>query len=92
MPEQIPFYHVGATSTSNPFATSGIDWCPRCKKQVDTDMAAIHQGTTFTFKRWCNECGRVIANGMWDRVCMITNRPLPPAAVQWTIKPGRDRR
>ena len=92
MAEIIPWHHVGSTSTSNPFGTVGIDWCPRCKKQVDTDVAAMHHGSTFTFKKTCAECGRVICHGIYDQVCILGNKQLPPAAVEWTIIPGKDRR
>lgn len=91
MSEQIPWYHVGATSSSNPFASVGIDYCMRQRKQVDTDFWAVHQGTTFTFKKTCVECGYVICSGIFDRVAVMSHKPLPPAALEWTITPGKDR-
>ena len=87
----IPWY-MRSTSTSNPFSTTGIDWCPRCKLQVDTDTAAEHQGTTFTFKKWCRRCGRVICAGIYDSVAILSDRPLPPAALEWTWQGGKDKR
>lgn len=92
MPEPIPFYHVGPTSTSNPFASVGTDWCPRCRMECEADMAALHHGETFTFKKWCVRCGKVICSGIFNQVCVLTNTPLPPAALEWTFEPGRDRR
>lgn len=89
---QIPWYHTGPTSSSNPFASLGTDYCPRCKQECEADMAAIHDGTTFTYKKWCCRCGKVIARGMWDQVRILSDRPLPPAALEWTLEPGRDRR
>lgn len=92
MSEQIPWYHQGATSQTNPFASTGTDWCPRCKMECEVDMASIHQGTTFTYKKWCVRCGRVICNGIYDQVRLMSNVPLPAAALEWNWKPGRDRR
>ena len=60
--------------------------------EVEADMAALHQGTTFTYKKTCNRCGKVICNGIFDGVCLLTNRPLPSVALEWTVKPGKDRR
>ena len=90
----IPWWHLGHTYTNNnsPFSTCGIDWCPQCKCEVDTNSAGIQHMDTFTFKRWCAKCGRVISWGIYNQCLMLSNKPLPPAAVEWTIKPGRDRR
>lgn len=88
----IPWWHIGHTySNNNPFATSGIDWCTRCRSEVDTDCAGIQQNDTFTFKRWCAKCGKVISWGIYNQCLMLSNTPLPPAAVEWTVTPGKDK-
>lgn len=89
---KIPWWHQGATSSSNPFASFGTDWCPRCKMECEADMAAHHQGETFTYKKWCLRCGKVISHGMWDKVALLTKTPLPPAAFEWCLTNGKDRR
>jgi len=89
---KIPWWHQGTTSTSNPFSSLGTDWCRHCKMEVDCDTKAEHVGTTFTWKRWCNRCGRVTQSGIYDQVCILTNTPLPQAAIEWTREGGMDRR
>ena len=81
-----------AVSTSgNPFSSFGLEWCPRCKMEVDCDTQAHHQGTTYAYKRWCLRCGRVVRRGVYDRVVLL-GRPLPAAALEWSTAPGQDRR
>jgi len=84
MSERTPWWHVGRVSTSNPFSSIGTDWCPRCRMEVDCDTHAEHVGTTFTYKRTCNRCGVVTQAGIYDQVRIISNQPLPRAAVIWT--------
>lgn len=88
----IPWWHVGPTTTSSPFTRFGLAWCPRCQTEVTTDTQSVHGGTTFAYRERCERCGRVIAYGLFDHVPMLTDTPLPAAAVEWTFKPGRDRR
>lgn len=76
----------------NPFSSFGLEWCPRCRTEVDCDTQAIHSGTTYGFKRWCLRCGKVIKFGVYDNVVLLSGRPLPPAALEWSTKPGQDRR
>lgn len=75
---------------SNPFTSFGLEWCPRCKTEVDCDTQAIHSGTIYAFKRWCLRCGKVIKSGLYDTVPLI-GQPLPQAALEWSIKPEQDR-
>jgi len=90
--DKVPWYHQGFTSTSNPFSTLGTDWCTRCKGECETDMYAVHSGNTFTYKKTCCKCGKVICHGMYDQVCLLSNKPLPPAALEWCFTPGQDKR
>lgn len=76
---------------SNPFSTFGEDWCPRCKAVTDCDTQAQHVDRTYAYKRTCNRCGRVTSRGVFDNVPLLS-RPLPPAALEWTMAPGVDRR
>jgi hypothetical protein len=76
---------------SNPFTSFGLEWCPRCKTEVDCDTQAVHQGTTYAYKRWCLRCGKVIKRGVYDCVPLVGG-PLPAAALEWTTTPGQDRR
>ena len=92
MAEQVPWWHLTPTSTSNPFSSMGVDWCPRCKMEVQADMFSVHQGETFTYKKVCLRCGKVICHGMWDHVKCFTHRPLPAAAFEWIFEAGKDRR
>ena len=94
MSNVIPWYHQGRTSTSNPFASMGTDWCPRCRSECETDMDCVHDmsSDTFTYRKTCCRCGIVICRGIYNQVRMITSRPLPAAALEWTLTQGRDRR
>ena len=92
MSEQIPWWHVGPTQQSNPFSSLGTDYCPRCKLERECDMAAVHSGDTFTYKKWCLRCGKVISFGMYDHVLVMSRRPLPPAAFEWCFEAGKDKR
>jgi hypothetical protein len=90
--DNIPWYKQGTTSTSNPFSTFGTDYCQRCKMECEADMYCMHVGETFTYKKVCCRCGKVICRGMWDHVKAITQRPLPAAAFEWCLEDGKDRR
>jgi hypothetical protein len=84
-------FRKGLTS-ANPFTSFGLEWCPRCKTEVDCDTQAHHQGTTYAYKRWCLRCGKVIKRGVFDNVVILSDRPLPAAALEWSMAPGQDRR
>lgn len=76
----------------NPFSSFGLEWCPRCRMEVDCDTQAAHEGTTYAFKRWCLRCGKVIKRGVYDCVPLVQGQGLPAAALEWTTEPGQDRR
>jgi hypothetical protein len=76
---------------SSPFTSFGLEWCGRCKTEVDCDTAAEHNGTLYVYKRWCLRCGKVLKRGIYENVPLIGN-PLPAAALEWTTKPEKDRR
>lgn len=78
-------------SSANPFKTFGTEWCPRCRMEVDCDTEAHHEGTVYGYKRSCRRCGRVIMRGLFNNVPLLSNVPLPPAALEWSLKPGQDR-
>lgn len=86
-----PWWHAGHRVLGNPFTSLGEDWCPRCGP-TDANTEAAHAGTTYAFKRWCRRCGRVLKWGVWDNVPLLSDRPLPEAALEWVADPGRDRR
>lgn len=76
----------------NPFTSFGLEWCPRCKTEVDCDTQAVHQGATYGYKRWCLRCGKVIKAGLYECVPLLAGAGLPPAALEWSTAPGKDRR
>lgn len=84
-------FRLGHTSAS-PFSSFGLEWCPRCKMEVDCDTAARHDGHTYAYRRWCLRCGIVIKRGVYDNVVILSGNPLPPAALEWSLEPGKDRR
>lgn len=77
---------------SNPFSSFGLEWCPRCKMEVDCDTAAMHHGTTYGYRRWCLRCGFVIKRGVYDNVVILSGQPLPAAVLEWSLTSGKDRR
>jgi len=92
MSDRRPWHHVGHRVLGNPFTTLGLEWCPRCRSEVDTNTAAHHRGTVYVFKRTCAVCGTVIKCGVWQNVPLLSNIPLPAAALEWVTTPDRDRR
>lgn len=93
-------FRLGFASAS-PFASlqsqtgvpsAKLEWCPRCKDEVDTETQARHQGTTYSYKRWCLRCGEVLARGIYHNVPILSDVPLPAGTVEWTTAPGVDRR
>ena len=95
MSNTIPWYKVGRTERgSNPFTSLGLDWCPRCKIEVDTDTEAHHNDGIYVYRRQCLRCGRTIKYGAY-RVPLINNTvgpALPPKVFLWINEPGKDRR
>ena len=85
-----PFESVN--TQGNPFATLGVEWCPRCKMEVDCDTQAEHRGTEYVYKRTCNRCGKVVKSGGFQNVPLIGGESLSPVAMEWITEPGIDRR
>jgi len=69
-----------------------LEWCPTCHDEVDTETQAHHQGTTYSWKRWCLRCGHVLARGIYHNVPLLSDVPVPAAVTEWTLKPEQDRR
>jgi hypothetical protein len=84
-------FRAGITS-ANPFASMGLDWCPRCKTEVDTTTQSHHQGTTWAYKRTCDRCGKVIQHAVYHNVPILSDVPLPRGTMEWVTAPGQDRR
>ncbi len=82
---------VGRIANGNPFVSLGLEWCSRCKMEVDTDTEAAHRHGIYTFRRWCLRCGLVIKYGAYQAP-LVSDRPLPAAALEWVTRPGQDRR
>jgi len=78
-------FRKGVTSAS-PFSAIGLQYCRRCKQDVDVRTESRHQGTTFAFKSWCRRCGRVINRGVHDNVVLIGTGGLADRAVEWTAE------
>ena len=76
---------------SSPFTSFGLEWCSRCRQEVDCDTQAEHAGSLYVYKRWCLRCGKVLKGGIYENVPLI-GKPLPAAALEWTTKPEKDRR
>lgn len=84
-------FRLGLPSAT-PFATLGLEWCQRCKTEVDTETKAHHQGSTYAFKRWCLRCGKVVSHGVYHNVPLVSHVPLPAGTMEWVTAPGQDRR
>jgi hypothetical protein len=87
-----PWHHAGHRVLGNPFTTLGLEWCSRCRSETDTNTEASHRGTRYVFKRWCQRCGKVLKWGYWDNVQLLSDRPLPAAALEWVTNVEQDRR
>lgn len=83
-------FRLGVSSAS-PFTSLGLEWCPRCKTEVDTETQTHHHDRTYGYKRWCRRCGYVVKYGVFDNV-PILSRPTPPDALAWVKAEGEDRR
>jgi hypothetical protein len=88
-PSATPF----ASLQSGTGSLSGkLEWCPRCKDEVDTETRSHHQHTTWAYKRWCLRCGEVLARGIYHNVPILSAVPLPAGMAAWTTEPEADRR
>jgi hypothetical protein len=75
----------------NPFLTLGLEWCARCKQEMDCDTEASHRNGMYVFKRWCRRCGLVVKSGVY-RAQIVSDTNLVPMALEWVNKPEKDRR
>ena len=75
----------------SPFTSLGLDWCPYCRMEVDTDTEAEYGENTYVYRRRCNRCGRPIKYGAFHNVPLFSERPMPTAALTWVTQPGQDR-
>lgn len=86
-----PFESVN--TAASPFASLGIQWCPRCRMEVDCDTQSFHRGTVFAYRRACGRCGRVIMGGTYNQVPLVGGTsPLMREAIEFVTEPGADRR
>ena len=93
-------FRAGLTSASpfTPLASGNgvpvgkLEFCPRCKDEVDTETQAHHQGTTYSFRRRCLRCGQVLAHGVYRNVPIFSDTPLPAGTMEWVTTPGKDNR
>jgi hypothetical protein len=79
-------------TAGNPFATLGVEWCPRCRMEVDCDTQAAHRGDVYVYKRTCNRCGKVVKSGSYNAPMLLPYHPLMRRAYEWITEPGVDRR
>lgn len=87
-----PWYQTGRLQWGgNPFNSLGMEWCLRCRSEVDCDTSAQHRGSLYVYKRWCLRCGWVIKYGAYQTP-LINDHPLAASAVQWVTSPEKDRR
>jgi len=84
-------FRMGLSSAS-PFTAGGLMHCIPCRQEVDTNTEAHHEGTTYAYKVSCLRCGNVIQHGIYHNVPLLSTIPLPAGTVEWTTKPGPDRR
>ncbi len=91
--DKIPWWKTGQTYVGgNPFASLGLDWCPHCKMEVDTDTDAHHQEDVYVYRRQCRRCGRTIKAGAYKTPLVgTTYAPLPPKVFVWINEPGKER-
>lgn len=90
--DKIPWYRGKTEVGGNPFASLGLDWCHRCRMEVDTDTEAHHQGDIYVYRRQCRRCGITIKYGAYRAPLVGTaNAPLPAKVYVWLHEPGKDR-
>lgn len=88
--ERRPWWHAGQ-SGGNPFVSLGLEYCTRCRDEVDTDTDAAHRDGTYVYRRRCLRCGMAIKYGAYQAPLVGAGR-LPAAAFEWITEPGQDRR
>ena len=90
--KQRPWYMMNyPRSGRSPFQSLGMDYCIRCKQEVDTDTEAHMRENTYVYRRSCNRCGLVVNWGVYNDVALISPTPLLKTAMEWVTKPGQDR-
>jgi hypothetical protein len=91
--DKIPWYHTRTEVGGNPFSSLGLDWCSRCKIEVDTDTEAHHQLDVHVYRRRCRRCGLTIKYGAYRTPLVGTAlAKLPSKIYVWLHQPGKDRR
>jgi hypothetical protein len=75
----------------NVFASMGLDWCPRCRSEQDCDTDAEYGDGVYVYRRRCCRCGVTVKFGAYQ-VPVLSDRPMPEAALVWCHDPGKDRR
>jgi hypothetical protein len=90
--DKVPWYRTRTFVGGNPFASLGLDWCVRCRMEVDTDTEAHHDNDVYVYRRRCLRCGAVIKYGACYAPIINLDKPLPPKSLTWISEPGRDRR
>mgnify|MGYP001584382823 CR=1 FL=1 len=87
-----PWYATGRLQWGgNPFQSLGLDWCPRCQQEVDTDTQADHRDGIYSYRRWCLRCGWVVKYGAYQTP-LLQREGLPSVVLTWVTQPGKDRR
>ncbi len=91
--ERPPWWKVGYRG-GNPFSSLGLDWCPRCQQEVDTETHSNHfaQDGIYIYRRRCMRCGGAIKYGAYSVPLLTGGQPLPPMVFEWIAEPGQDRR
>lgn len=90
--DRIPWWKVGKTMVGgNPFASLGLDWCGRCRMEVDTETEAHCGADVYVYRRRCLRCGAPLKYGSCP-ITLIGDAAVSPKAVQWITTPGQDRR
>lgn len=87
-----PWYAQGSIAWGgNPFSSMGLEYCPRCKLEEDTNTEATHRGGIYVYRKLCKRCGYVIMKGAYQ-VPLIYSEGMPSAMFEWISTPGKDRR
>jgi hypothetical protein len=86
-----PWWKISPRVPQNPFSSWGTAWCPRCKSEREVDTTAGHRAGIYTFKQTCCRCGKVVNFGGMHAP-LVSEKPLPAAALEYIQTPGRDRR
>src|SRR5262245_3397761 len=76
----------------SPWASLGLDWCPRCQSEEDHDTDAAERDGTYVYRRRCCRCGKVNKWGAVNVTLLLREQPMPAKTLIWCHTPGRDRR